>query len=218
MLQGIGKIVNTTALYVLDTSLRLLHPFMPFVTEELWQRLPHEGPTIALASYPVAESTWIDPQAVETMERLQELISSIRTVRTENKVDPRHRLPCQLKAGTDSRQLVEDHGHKVVTIAGLQQITLMDELPGGGVQIRGLSSLGEFALQLDEVIDVAAERDRLERHIEKVKEEINSLEGRLRNPSFVEKAPPQIVERAREKFADARNRLARLQEQLNGLS
>ena len=212
------KIVNTTALYVLETSLRLLHPFMPFVTEELWQRLPHEGPTIALASYPVAERTWIDPQAVETMERLQELVSSIRTVRTENKVDPRHRLPCQLKAGTDSRQLVEDHGHKVVTIAGLQQITLMDELPGGGVQIRGLSSLGEFALQLDEVIDVAAERDRLERHIEKVKEEINSLEGRLQNPSFVEKAPQQIVERAREKFADARNRLARLQEQLNGLS
>jgi len=68
------------------------------------------------------------------------------------------------------------------------------------------------------VIDVAAERDRLERHIEKVKEEINSLEGRLQNPSFVEKAPQQIVERAREKFADARNRLARLQEQLNGLS
>ena len=211
------EVVNTTALYVLETSLRLLHPFMPFVTEELWQRLPHEGPTIALAPYPMAEKTWIDPQAMERVERLQELISSIRTVRTENKVDPRHRLPCRLKAGTDSRQLVEDHGHKVVTLARLQQISLIDELPGGGVQIRGLSSLGEFALQLDEVIDVAAERDRLRRHIEKVNGEIKSLEDRLQNPSFIEKAPPQVVEGAKEKFADARNRLARLQEQLNGL-
>ncbi len=211
------EIVNTTALYVVEASLRLLHPFMPFVTEELWQRLPHEGPTIALAAYPIAERTWIDAQAVERIERLQGLISSIRTVRTENKVDPRHRLPCRLKAGTDSRQLVEDHGQKVVTLARLQQITLMDELPGGGVQIRGLSSLGEFALQLDEVIDVAAERDRLERHIEKLNGEIESLEGRLQNPSFIEKAPAQVVEGTREKFADARNRLARLQEQLNGL-
>ena len=214
---GDREIVNTTALYVLETSLRLLHPFMPFVTEELWQRLPHEGPTIVLASYPIEEKTWIDPQAVERVAKLQELISSIRTVRTENKVDPRHRLPCLLKAGNDSRQLVEDHGQKVVTLARLQQITLTDELPGGGLQMRGLSSLGEFALQLDEVIDLAAEHDRLERHIEKVNAEVKSLEGRLQNPFFIEKAPARVVEGAREKLDDARNRLTRLQEQLNGL-
>ena len=211
------KIVNTTALYVLETSLRLLHPFMPFVTEELWQKLPHQGPTIALASYPIAEKTWIDTVAIENAVKLQQLISSIRTARTENKIDPRHRMPCQLKASAGSRRLVEDHSQKVMTLARLQQIKLVDELPGGGVLIRGLSPLGEFALQLDDVIDVEAERDRLERHIEKVKEEIKSLEGRLQNPSFVEKAPAQIVEGARERFTDARNRLARIQEQLNGL-
>ena len=165
----------------------------------------------------IEEKTWIDPQAVERVAKLQELISSIRTVRTENKVDPRHRLPCLLKAGNDSRQLVEDHGQKVVTLARLQQITLTDELPGGGLQIRGLSSLGEFALQLDEVIDLAAEHDRLERHIEKVNAEVKSLEGRLQNPFFIEKAPARVVEGAREKLDDARNRLTRLQEQLNGL-
>ena len=211
------EIVNATALYVLETSLRLLHPFMPFVTEELWQRLPHEGPTIALASYPIAEKTWIDTVAVEDAVKLQQLISSIRTARAENKIDPRHRVPCQLKASAGSRRLVEDHGQKVMTLATLQQIKLVDELPDGGVLIRGLSPLGEFALQLDDVIDVEAERDRLERHIEKVKEEIKSLEGRLQNSSFIEKAPPQIVEGARERLTDARNRLTRLQEQLNGL-
>ena len=81
----------------------------------------------------------------------------------------------------------------------------------------GLSSLGEFALQLDDVIDVEAERGRLERHIEKVNGEIKSLEGRLQNPSFVEKAPAAVVEGARERLSDARNRLAKLQEQSNGL-
>ncbi len=215
---GDREVVTAIALYVLETYLRLLHPFMPFVTEEVWQRFPHEGSTIALASYPRAESAWIDNPAVERAEKLQELISSIRTVRTENRIDPRHKLPCRLEASPGSRRLVKDHGQKVVTLAGLHEITLVDDLAGGGVQIRGLSSLGEFALQLDGAIDVEAERTRLGRHIEKVEGEITSLEGRLQNPSFVKKAPARVVEGARERLSDARNRLTRLEEQRNGLS
>ena len=213
-----GAKVSTIALYVLDTSLRLLHPFMPFVTEELWQRLPHDGPTIALASFPETREDWIDREALEMTHMLQQLISAIRTARTENRIDPRHRLPCQLKSEPGSRNLARRHQQKIVSLAGLKAITPVDELGDDGLQVRGLSPLGEFALQLDDVIDVKAERDRLGRQIEKVSGEIDGLDRRLRNPAFVEKAPVAVVEGARERFQEARERRARLEEQLNGLS
>jgi len=88
----------------------------------------------------------------------------------------------------------------------------------GGHQVRGLSPLGEFALQLEQVIDVEAERERLGRQVEKVRGEIKGLESRLRNPAFVEKAPTEVVEGTRGRFQEARERLSRLREQLNGLS
>ncbi len=209
---------STMALYVLDSSLRLLHPFMPFVTEELWQALPHEGPTIALASFPQTREEWIDLEALETTGMLRKLISAIRTARTENRIDPRHKLPCQLQSESGSRALVQRHRQKIVSLARLEAITPVDQLRDGGLQVRGLSPLGEFALLIDQVIDVEAERERLGRQVEKVRGEIEGLDRRLRNPAFVEKAPTEVVEGTRGRFQEARERLVRLREQLNGLS
>ncbi len=212
------KKIFSMPLCVLDASLRLLHPFMPFITEELWQKLPHEGSTIALATFPEAREDWIDREALTAMGMLQDLISEIRRIRTENRIDPRHELPCQLRTNAEHRKLLEQHQQKLVSLARLQKIIIVDELRISGFQVRGLSSLGEFLLQLDEVIDIKKERNRLMRQIEKIKTEVNGLEHRLSNPTFIKKAPAEVVRVTKERFQKAQLKLTKLKEQLNGFS
>ncbi len=214
--QGLHAVSMTV--YLLETSLRLLHPFIPFITEELWQRLPHSEETIMSTVYPQARPDWIDPKAIATMQDFQELIIAIRTARAENDIDPRKKMHLQLFSHNDSREFLESQRQHLIRLAWLDQIEFSSGVLGPGLRVQGVSRLADFSLVVDESIDVDVERQRLMRQIQRVRQEIQQLEKKLQNGEFLQKAPPPVVESSRLRFQEAENRLFKLKEKLDGLS
>ena len=205
------------ATYVLETSLRLLHPFIPFITEELWQRLPHQGESIMLASYPEAQLNWIDKAAIEQMESLQDLITAIRTARTENNIDPHKKVPAQLLCANRTREFLQAQKHHLEQLAQLNSVEFVSAWEREGMQVQGVAHLADFSLLVDEVIDVNVERGRLTKQMNRLRRDVEGLKKKLQNADFVQKAPTQVVESTRQRHDEALSQLKKLQEKLDGL-
>ena len=212
------KQASDVALYSLETSLRLLHPFIPFITEELWQRLPHSGSSLMTAAYPSESRNWIDPKVEKQMEELQELITAVRTVRSENNVDPRKKITLELSCSSQQRIFFESQLHHLLNLAQLGSVEFVNSFGQKGLRVHGLSGTAEFSMLLDEVIDVPAERERLNRQVGRVQANVEHLHKKLQNSDFIEKAPEHIVKVARQQYAEGVDQLAKLKEKLNALS
>jgi valyl-tRNA synthetase len=204
---------RATAAWVLDQVLKLLHPFMPFITEELWARLVEVGveraSLLCLSSWPVFEGL-ADAQADEEIGWIVKLVSEVRSVRSEMNVPAGAKIPLVLiGANKATRARAEIHEDTIERLARADSISFAKAPPPGSVQI----VLGEAtaALPLAGVIDMGAERTRLAREIAKVRAEIQKVDAKLANASFVAKAPPEVVEENRERRAAFEATLAKLQ-------
>jgi valyl-tRNA synthetase len=206
------------AVYVLDTSLRLLHPFIPFITEELWQRLPHVGETLMLAPYPEEQQFKVDLEAIGKMRDIQELISAVRTARAENGIDPRKPVPLQLKSCADLQPFLESQRHHLENLAVTTHIEFVSTFDEDKLHVEGSARLADFSLLLDEVIDVEAERRRLGKELERSQTELASAEKRLSDPRFLDRAPAEIIEGVRKKREEISNRLSQIQQSLAKLA
>jgi valyl-tRNA synthetase len=210
---------RATTAWVLDQVLKLLHPFMPFITEELWARLVEVGVErdnlLCLSTWPVFEGL-ADADADEEIGWLVGLISEVRSVRSEMNVPAGAKVPLVLVgAGKALRARTGRHEETIERLARLDDISFAKAAPKGSAQI----VLGETvaALPLAGVIDMGAERARLEREIEKCRSEIAKVDAKLANQSFVAKAPPEVVEENRERKADFEATIAKLQAALKRL-
>jgi valyl-tRNA synthetase len=192
------------AAWVLDETLALLHPFMPFITEELWAKTAEQGPArtslLALANWPVLDGLG-DAEADAEIGWLIDLVSEIRSVRTEMNVPAGARIPMLVTAGgalADAR--FATHGETIKRLARLDSITKTADAPKGSAVI----IVGETtaALPLEGVVDLAAERQRLSREVAKYESEIAKIDAKLANEQFVTKAPPEVVEEIRERKAE----------------
>jgi valyl-tRNA synthetase len=204
---------RATAAWALDQILKLLHPFMPFITEELWARLVEVGverqSLLCLSTWPVFEGL-ADADADEEIGWLVKLVSEVRSVRSEMNVPAGAKIPLVLVgAGKVTRARADHHDETIKRLARLDSILFAKAPPKGSAQI----VLGEatVALPLAGVIDMEVERTRLLREIEKVKNEIRKVDAKLANASFVAKAPHEVVEENRERRAEFEAILARLQ-------
>jgi valyl-tRNA synthetase len=206
------------AIYVLEENLKLLHPFIPFITEELWQQLPHSGASLMVAPYPVVHPEWMDAEAEEQMEGFQELVTSIRISRSENNIDPRSKISVQLICEQKSRSFLESQCDQIKSLAHLSQVDLVPHLEVEGRRVQGVSRLADFSLILDDVVDVEADRRRLIQLIGRGKDNIRHLQRQLENSDFVNKAPEQVVAATRERHTEAVQQLEKLQEKLDGLT
>jgi valyl-tRNA synthetase len=202
------------ATYCLETSLRLLHPFIPFITEELWQRLPRRGETIMLQPFPEARPEWLDAEACAEMEALQELITAVRTARAENNLDPRRKFSMRLVSAAGARESIAAQLHHLRSLAHLDEVELVDRLDGDGPTVQGTARLGRFAITLEAAVDLEAERQRLVRQTARLSDDVAKLEAKLGNAGFLERAPAEVVAEHRRRYQEALRQLQDLQEKL----
>ena len=210
--------IRKTAAWVLDEMLKLLHPFMPFVTEELWQRIGENGTKRAsmliLAAWPEHDSSQF--QIVDEINWMIDVISQIRSVRSELNVPAGAVVPLVVvNAGEKTDSWLKANEVMIKRLARIQEITFAAELPKESAQI--VIEEAAFCIPLTDIIDLKAEVSRQQKIIDKVDVEIVKIESKLKNPKFVENAPKEIVDEERVrlgKLVEQRNRVSEIQSQL----
>ena len=207
-----------TLVQVLETLLRLLHPLMPFITEEIWQRVAPlagtQGKTIMLRPYPVADATKIDKASTEEMGWTMAVIGAIRTTRSERDISPAKFLPVLLSEGSDrERGWMERHAHYLKQLARAESLRWLgkgESAPESAMQLVGrmkvLVPLGAFINKQEEIARIKKEIDRVEKELMKAK-------TKLANQDFVARAPAQVVEQEKSRVAEFEAALAKLSQQ-----
>ncbi|HVR38173.1 MAG TPA: valine--tRNA ligase [Thermoanaerobaculia bacterium] len=197
-------------LEVLDRSLRLLHPFMPFVTEEIWQKLGGVEPSVMIAPYPIAEEVLEDSEAERLMEAVKAIITTVRNARAERGFTPKDRFRLFIKANDDREaNFFRDNAYLLLNLARLDEAAIDAEPPAGAHHdvIEGF----HIAIVFPPKEVTPAEREKLAKDIEKSQKELAGLDAKLANEQFVRNAPAQVVEQARTRQVELRARLEKLQ-------
>ncbi|MEQ8506014.1 MAG: valine--tRNA ligase [Rhodospirillales bacterium] len=209
---------RATAAWVLDQIVTLLHPIMPFITEELWQTRADRATPLINAAWPEYDAALIDAKVNAEMDWVVRLISQIRAVRAEMNVPPKAKIPMQLKdAGPDAQAALATHRDLILRLAGLSDAgVLTGEVPKGAVQ--DVLDEATIILPIADAIDLDAEKARLEKEIAKQDAEITRFEKKLGNEKFVANAPAEVVEGEREKLTEAHAARARLDEAVKRLA
>jgi len=211
------KETRAATAWVLGQLMHLLHPFMPFLTEELWSNSGGDGALIR-ASWPAHDGLTIDDKATAELDWLVRAISGIRAVRSEMNVPPAAQLTLQVRdANATTQARLAAYRDLLLRLARLSAIDIASgEIPKGAVQI--VLDEATLVLPLAGVIDVAREQARLKKEIEKASAEISKIESKLGNEAFVAKAPPEVIEEQRERLAEAKASLGKLTAALNRLA
>ncbi len=207
-----------TLLSTLETALRLMHPFMPFITEEIWQSIKTplniQGSSIMMATYPCDKIEQQDAEAEQSIEWLKTLTGHIRNIRSEMNVPPGHRIQVLLQHGNDHDQQHSDKFNALIqSLARLASLTWLDHEATPPPSATAVMEQLEIHLPLAGIIDKDAELKRLDKAIQKLEKERTQSEQRLNNPSYSEKAPEHVVNKEKEKLQHAAEAIERLSTQ-----
>jgi valyl-tRNA synthetase len=213
---GAKSNTQRTLVCVLDTCLRLLHPYMPYMTEEAWSYLPHEGEALIIAQWPETDETLINENDESNMELLMDMVRGIRVVRTEYDVDPGRRVVALVASGSH-REIIEKHDYLFGRLCNVGEVKLLNgnEAPDDSASV--VVSDTTIYLPLAGLIDFEAECARLRKEQDKLAEQIGRSEKTLANENFVQKANPDVVERERDKLAELQASSSQIAERLSEL-
>ena len=210
------RATRRTLLRVLETILRLAHPIMPFITEEIWQTvaplsgrdMSEPGPSIMLQAYPKAQPGKIDEAAEAWVALLKEAVDACRSLRGEMGISPATRVPLIAAGNAATLQAYAPH---LKALAKLAEVEIVAELPQADAPV---ALAGDFRLMLKIEVDVAAEKERLSKEVARLQAEVSKAETKLGNASFVDRAPAAVVEQERERLVGFKATLDKLQSQL----
>ena len=208
-----------TLLYVLETLLRALHPLIPFITEELWQsvspRLGIKEPTVSLQKYPTSDVSWLQPTAASDIEWLKAAVSQLRALRSQMNVPPSKLVTLIVEGEPDDEFQISRHEASLKFLAKLDMVRIA--LPGESLPVSMSLPLPasqlKFHIPLEGLVDPEAERTRLDKEIKRVEIEITKCNGKLASDTFVQNAPPAVVEQERKRLVDWNHQLHGLREQ-----
>ena len=206
---------------VFEYALRLLHPFMPFLTEELWHRLPQnaDAKSISLESFPIANPVWSDPAAEEQMALLQELIGTVRNARSEAKLDAKKKLAAELSSEkTSVRELAERNLEPLLRLSYLTELKIQEQPFGtaGDALVRTTAQF-ELRIRTGEVADVQAEIAKLKKEKARLKQDIETKQSRLADTTFRSRAPEEIVRGLEATVAERQREYQKIVDRLTGL-
>jgi valyl-tRNA synthetase len=207
-----------TLVRVLETTLRLAHPLMPFITEEIWQRVKAlaaaEGESLMLARYPVPQEEQIDQTALNDVAWLQDVIVGVRAIRGEMNVSPSKQLDVYFANGSEAdKARLEENKAFLSKLASLENITWLSD--GEDAPLSATSLVGELEIHvpLAGLIDKEAELSRLSKELAKIDKQIQGIKGKLSNAKFVDNAPAEVVQKERDRLADNESAFSKLSEQ-----
>ena len=224
------RVAQQTLAYVLEGILKLLHPFMPHITEEIWQTLTQNAPlnppksggkviTLALQSYPEVAEDLIDPQLETSFNLIFDTIGTIRNLRAESVIKPGEKIKVILQTESDlESDILRSNQSYIQDIAKVKELVIisnLDEDPGQ--VIAGVTGTVQVSIPLTGLVDVAALQAKLQKKLDKVEKDIKSLTGRLNNPGFVNKAPAEVIEGAKNDLTEAQKQAEILRERLDRL-
>jgi valyl-tRNA synthetase len=215
------QIAQATLAYVLEGILKLLHPFMPHITEEIWHTLTQTTEdSLAVQPYPEINSQLIDPELEQQFELLIGTIRTIRNLRAEADVKPGVKVSVILQSGSDKeRQILEAGQSYIQDLAKVETLTITPELSGELKRtMAGVVGTIQVLMPLAGVVDVDALSAKLKKDLAKVEAEIKALSGRLANQNFVNKAPAEVVQGAKEALAEAEKQAEILRSRLNQIA
>jgi valyl-tRNA synthetase len=209
-LSALKRGTRRTLIHVLDQILKLLHPLMPFITEEIWLRttkLTHEnGNTIMLSSYPQVDEQFINQEVEEELDWLKSAIQAIRTIRSEMSISPAKLIPLTIRNITPLlKERVEKYQYILKALSKLSDIHYLNKEDNVPVSATAVLGEVEFLIPMADLIDKNAELARLEKELSKLEKDINLAQGKLTNPNFTDKAPSDIIAKEQEKLAQAQD-------------
>ncbi|MDO8264645.1 MAG: class I tRNA ligase family protein, partial [Gallionella sp.] len=210
------RATRRTLVRVLETMLRLAHPLIPFITEELWQKVApvagRSGESIMMQAYPRADLTRCDEKSEAWVATLKSMVNACRSLRGEMNLSPAQRVPLIIATGIDAggAATLTALAPYISSLARLSEVQIVADLPNGDAAV---AIVGAYRLMLKVEIDVAAERERLDKEIARLQGEIAKTQSKLSNASFVVRAPAAVVEQERKRMEEFSATLAQLQTQ-----
>lgn len=209
-----AKNARQVLLYVLDQILRLLHPFMPYVTEEIWQTIPHKGKAVMIAEYPKYKEELDFPEAVFEMNKVMDAIRAIRNRRAEMNVPPPRKT--KVYVATKFPKTFSDGVQFIEKLASASQVEISENFNiGGAVNI--VTADAKIYIPMDELVDKGAELARLSKELEHVKKRLAQSEGKLSNPGFISKAPQSVIETVKGQAEREREKIAMIEAAISAL-
>lgn len=212
------KTTRSILAYVLDNTMRLLHPFMPFITEEIWQNLPHHGESITTAAWPTVNAEWSDQKAAQEMKQLVEIIRSVRNIRSEVNTPLSKKIKMFINA-KDQQTLdtLQANVAYLERFCNPESLTIGLNLAAPEKSMTAVVTGAEIFLPLAGLINKEEEIARLNKELEKLNGEVDRVQKKLSNERFISKAPAQVVEEERAKEKDYLEKRATVQTRLNEL-
>jgi valyl-tRNA synthetase len=204
---------------VLDTVMRLLHPFMPFISEEIWSHMPHRESALVVAAWPERAPALHFPEAAREMELAQAVIHAMRNLRSQVNLPPGKEAPVIVRAPERIAAWLEEERHQIARLCFAAPLTIDSAASKPRQALAAVVGEGvEIYLPLAGVIDLEAETARLQKELDALEKELRRTEGKLNNPGFLAKAPPEVVSKEEERREEYLARWGKLQERLRELS
>jgi valyl-tRNA synthetase len=192
---------------------------MPFISEELWQQVPHEGEALIVAAWPEADESRLDPEAESQVGLLQEIVGAVRNIRGEMRVPPARRADLLIRTeSSEVREVVETNRAIIAGLARVGALTISADVARPPESASAVLRDAELYVPLRGLIDLDLERTRLKKEIDRLTGAVAGIDKKLANAGFVAKAPPDVVERERQKRAECEVSLSRLRENLSVLT
>ncbi|MZG30622.1 MAG: valine--tRNA ligase [Nitrospinae bacterium] len=211
--EGAEKTVAQNVLvHVLEASLKLLHPFMPFITEEIWQKLPKKGDSIMISAFPEYDAAKSDKDVEEGMGKVMEVITGVRNVRGEMNLNPGLKLNVLIKTRhAELEATLKKHSGFICELARVDQITIGPDIPKPKVSASSVFGDMDLIIPLEGMMDFEEERNRIEKELKKIEKDLIFLDKKLSNPNFVKKAPADVIEKDEKRKTTLSEKQAKLE-------